>query len=124
MTVPVVKAWKTQIKQGEDVRTFVSMVFQVGVMRGPAWVMEEPQAQAIFGLEVIAALPILGHTDTVYLAAAPLREAIVDLTMRIEAEGSGACAVCQTETTWAGAYKGDYPVWLCPDHGGTPRQGG
>ena len=35
-----------------------------------------------------------------------------------ETEGCGPCAVCQAETTYSGEHNGDYPVWLCPDHGG------
>ena len=35
-------------------------------------------------------------------------------------EESGPCSVCQTETTYCGEHNGDYPVWLCPDHGGEP----
>ena len=34
--------------------------------------------------------------------------------------GSGPCSVCQTKTTYAGKHNGDYPVWLCSDHGGNP----
>ena len=33
-------------------------------------------------------------------------------------EGCGPCSACQTETTYTGEHNGDYPVWLCPDHGG------
>lgn len=40
-----------------------------------------------------------------------------------EGEGSGPCSVCQSETTYAGEHNGDYPVWLCPTHGGKPGNG-
>ena len=32
--------------------------------------------------------------------------------------GSGPCSACQTETTYWGEHNGDFPVRLCPDHGG------
>jgi len=35
--------------------------------------------------------------------------------------GSGACAVCQSETTCTGEHMGALAVWLCPDHGGLPH---
>ena len=35
-----------------------------------------------------------------------------------EREGCGPCSVCQAETTYSGEHNGDYPVWLCPEHGG------
>ena len=37
-----------------------------------------------------------------------------------EEDKSGPCSICQTETTYLGKYNGDYPVWLCPNHGGKP----
>lgn len=35
-----------------------------------------------------------------------------------EEDESGPCSVCQTETIYSGEHNGDYPVWLCLDHGG------
>ena len=49
---------------------------------------------------------------------------LAELERRLRAEekeeGCGPCSVCQTETTYSGEHNGDYPVWLCPDHGGKP----
>jgi Zn ribbon nucleic-acid-binding protein len=36
----------------------------------------------------------------------------------VDEERSGPCSACQTETTYVGEHGGDYPVWLCPEHGG------
>lgn len=55
-----------------------------------------------------------GYDDGYFSSPAELEKAEAEFD-----EGSGACQVCQTETTYSGEYNGDCPVWLCPDHGGT-----
>ena len=58
--------------------------------------------------------------DLTRLIALGLAELERRLRVKEKEECSGPCSACQTETTYAGEHNGDYPVWLCPDHGGEP----
>jgi hypothetical protein len=58
-----------------------------------------------------------GQGERYIITLRAMAEGVMDF--RKKAGGCGPCSVCQTETTYCGEHNGDYPVWLCPDHGGS-----